>query len=110
MDKKCVPCTAGQLALTGSELKKQSEELEDGWTVVSEHHLEKSYSFKNFKDALAFVNVVGQIAEDEGHHPNFHLSWGAVKIELYTHKVNGLTPNDFILATLIDAAHVGHFG
>ena len=71
--------------------------------------MKKTYAFKNFKDALAFVNVVGQIAEDEGHHPDFYLTWGKVKIELYTHKVNGLTDNDFILAAKIEAAHVGHF-
>jgi 4a-hydroxytetrahydrobiopterin dehydratase len=73
-----------------------------GWEVIDHHHLHKSYSFPDFITALAFVNSVGDIAEDEGHHPDIHLTWGKVGIQIYTHKINGLTESDFILAAKID--------
>ena len=71
--------------------------------MVDEHHLSKGYDFKNFVDALAFVNKLGAVAEQEGHHPDIFLTWGKVKVEIYTHKIDGLTESDFILAAKCDA-------
>ena len=71
--------------------------------MISEHHLEKEYLFKNFQEALAFTNAVGAIAEEEGHHPDVLLSYGKVKIMLWTHKIDGLTESDFILAAKIES-------
>lgn len=104
--KKCTPCVAGAIPLKGEYLKPYLEELEEGWKVVGEHHLEKEYTFKNFKEALAFTNDLGAIAEDEGHHPDIHLSWGKVKVLLWTHKINGLSENDFIMAAKSDVCYL----
>lgn len=100
--KKCTPCQGGVPPLKGSSLVELCRQLGKGWKVIDEHHLEKEYSFKNFRDALAFTNAVGAIAEEEGHHPDISLSYGKVKIQLWTHKVNGLTESDFILAAKIE--------
>jgi 4a-hydroxytetrahydrobiopterin dehydratase len=85
----------------GDKLKELLSQLK-GWTVVDEHHLTKTYKFKDFAGPLAFVNEVGAIAEAEDHHPDLHLSWGKVAIELWTHKIGGLSESDFILAAKID--------
>jgi 4a-hydroxytetrahydrobiopterin dehydratase len=74
----------------------------DGWSVVDGHHLRKSYQFKNFADALAFVNRVGATAEEQDHHPDLHLAWGRVDITIWTHKIDGLTESDFVLAAKCD--------
>jgi 4a-hydroxytetrahydrobiopterin dehydratase len=73
-------------------------QLTSEWTINDSGHLEKKYSFRNFVDALAFVNQIGDLAEKEGHHPDIHLSYGKVRVELWTHKINGLTESDFIFA------------
>ena len=93
----------GILPLKGLDLTKLLEQLGSGWFVISEHHLEKEYKFKNFREALAFANLIGALAEAEGHHPDLFLSWGRVKVILFTHKIEGLSVNDFILAAKIDA-------
>ena len=99
-DRKCVPCTGSVPALTGEPLEKLKKELPQ-WTVVDEHHLVRQFRFPDFKQALAFVNRVGEIAEAEGHHPDILLGWGKAEITLWTHTVNGLTESDFILAAKI---------
>ncbi|MBF5060194.1 4a-hydroxytetrahydrobiopterin dehydratase [Candidatus Neptunochlamydia vexilliferae] len=104
--KKCVPCTIGGSSLKGEALKPLAEQLAEGWEVIEEHHLFKEYSFKNFKEALAFTNIIGRIAEEEGHHPDILLTWGKVALEIWTHKVGGLTESDFILAAKIEAEHI----
>jgi 4a-hydroxytetrahydrobiopterin dehydratase len=101
--KKCIPCSTSTPPLKGPELLKLLSSLTD-WKLNSDHHLEKEYIFKNFKEALAFTNVIGSIAEQEGHHPDLFLTWGKVKVVLWTHKIHGLSENDFILAAKIDAA------
>lgn len=101
--KHCVPCKGGVLPLKGEALLVLYRQLETGWQIVREHHLEKEYTFKNFRDSLAFVNRVGEIAEKEGHHPDLFLSWGKVKLTLWTHKIDGLTESDFIIAAKSDA-------
>ena len=101
--KKCVPCEGGIPALHGEAVARLAREL-DGWTVVEEHHLEKEYKFPNFVDALAYVNRLGEVAEREGHHPDIFLTWGKVKVTLWTHSVGGLSETDFIVAAKADAA------
>ncbi len=100
--KKCVPCSKNTPPLKGKELKSFFTQLQ-GWKLIDEHLIEKEYLFKDFKEALAFTNKVGTLAEQEGHHPDILLSWGKVKIELWTHKINGLSENDFIMAAKCDA-------
>jgi 4a-hydroxytetrahydrobiopterin dehydratase len=100
-EKHCVPCRGGVPPLKGEELKKMAAQVHD-WQVVQEHHLEKQYTFPDFKSALAFVNRAGAVAEQEGHHPDLYLSWGKVGVKTWTHKIDGLTESDFILAAKID--------
>lgn len=100
--KTCVPCTAGVQPLKGVQLSQLTEQLGNEWSVVDEHHLEKEYCFANFVEALAFTNRVGEVAENEGHHPNIYLSYGNVRIYLWTHKIDGLSESDFILAAKCD--------
>jgi len=100
-NKHCVPCRGGVPPLAGAALDDLKAQLA-GWEVVREHHLEKTYTFPDFQKALVFVNRAGAIAEQEGHHPDLHLSWGKVGVEIWTHKIDGLTESDFILAAKID--------
>ena len=100
-DKKCVPCRGGVPALKGAELEKLHQAVPD-WTVVDEHHLQREFRFPDFKQALDFVNRVGALAEEQGHHPDILLAWGKAGITLWTHKVDGLTESDFIMAAKID--------
>lgn len=102
--KKCVPCTVGTPPLSGNELQRLFNELEEGWKLVEEKQIEKSYRFKDFKGALAFVNDIGKIAEEEGHHPDIELTWGKVKVTLWTHKISGLSESDFVMAAKCDVA------
>lgn len=101
-DKSCTACQGGVEPLKGDTLKPYTDQLGEGWQVIDEHHLEKVFKFKNFKEALAFVNRVGEVAEAEGHHPNIEFTWGRAKIITYTHKIDGLHENDFILAAKVD--------
>jgi 4a-hydroxytetrahydrobiopterin dehydratase len=103
--KDCVPCKGGVPPLEGKALNDLLRQV-DGWTAVEGHHLTKTYPFKDFAGALAFVNKVGAIAEHEQHHPDIYLAWGKVRIEIWTHKINGLTESDFILAAKCDEALV----
>jgi 4a-hydroxytetrahydrobiopterin dehydratase len=100
-EKHCVPCRGGVPPLNGDALDKMKSQV-SGWQVVNDHHLEKNYPFPDFKTALDFVNRVGEIAEQEGHHPDLYLSWGKVGVKVWTHKIDGLTESDFILAAKMD--------
>lgn len=100
----CVPCRGGVPPLKGKAIDELLRKLGGGWKVVNEHHLEKTYSFKDFAEALAFTNRVGEIAEQEGHHPDIYLAWGRVRLEIWTHKIDGLTESDFVLAAKADQA------
>ncbi|MEX1012129.1 MAG: 4a-hydroxytetrahydrobiopterin dehydratase [Waddliaceae bacterium] len=102
--KECVPCKGGVAPLKGERLTKLHKELGNGWKVIDEHHLEKEYAFKNFKEGLAFVNKVGEIAERQKHHPDIYLSYTKVKVLVWTHKIDGLTESDCIFAAKCDAA------
>src|SRR5215471_5733495 len=100
-DKKCVPCRGGVPALKGAKLDALKPEI-PGWDVVNEHHLYRIFRFPDFKTALDFVNRVGGVAEEQGHHPDLLLAWGRVEATIFTHKIDGLTESDFILAAKID--------
>ena len=100
--EECIPCKGGVPPLKGEELAAVAGELGPSWRLVDEHHLEKEFRFPDFAQALSFTNAVGAIAEREGHHPDIHLAWGKVRIEIWTHKIDGLTRSDFILAAKID--------
>ena len=100
--KECVPCKGGVPPLKGDELRELQEKLGGGWRIVDEHHLEKEYKFKNFREALSFTNKIGELAESKGHHPDIYLAWGKVKLTLWTHKIDGLTESDFIFAAKAD--------
>jgi len=99
--RECVPCKGGVPPLKGEALKPLLKQLR-GWEVVNEHHLSKTYKFPDFKSALAFVNRVGGLAEQQGHHPDIFLAWGRVGLTIWTHKIDGLTESDFILAAKAD--------
>jgi 4a-hydroxytetrahydrobiopterin dehydratase len=97
----CVPCSGYAQALRGAEIDRLCSELA-GWDVEHEHHLARTFTFPDFAGALAFANRVGAIADELGHHPDLHVSWGRVRVEVWTHKVDGLTEADFVLASKID--------
>jgi len=99
--KTCVPCRGGVPPLAGEELTRISREVPQ-WRVVEGHHITRAFMFSNFRDALTFVNKVGELAEEQGHHPDIFLTWGKAEITTWTHKINGLTESDFILAAKID--------
>ena len=99
--KSCVPCRGGVPPLAGKELEALAREVPQ-WKVVDGHHIVRSFTFPDFKQALAFVNKVGAIAEEQGHHPDILLGWGKAEITTWTHKIDGLTESDFILAAKID--------
>ena len=103
--KRCVPCRGGVPPLTGEELRSLHSVLDGAWELVDEHHIEKEYRFEDFQEALAFTNKVGELAEDEGHHPDIHLAWGKVKLTIWTHKIDGLTESDFVLAAKADTLY-----
>ncbi len=101
-EKKCIPCRGGVPALKGDDLIVLLQELQEDWQIVDEHLLEKEYDFEDFISALAFAVKVGELAEENQHHPTIVLSYGEVRILLWTHKSEGLTESDFILASKID--------
>ena len=88
--------------MKGAELASLARELDSGWQVVEERKLEKEYQFKDFREALGFTNKIGELAEAQGHHPDICLAWGKVKLAIWTHKINGLTVSDFVLAAKAD--------
>lgn len=102
-DGVCVPCQGGVPPLAREEAEALLARLgPNGWHLVEGHHLEKEYGFPDFVSALAFVNRLGELAEREGHHPDVHLAWGRVRLAIWTHKIDGLTESDFVLAAKAD--------
>ena len=99
--KTCVPCRGGTPPLAGKELEALAKQV-PGWKVVNGHHIVRNFTFPDFRQALTFINKVGEIAEQQGHHPDILLSWGKAEITTWTHKIDGLTESDFILAAKID--------
>lgn len=100
--RECEPCHGDVPPLEGEELDALLDELPAGWEAVDGHHLAKTFDFDDFVSALDFVNEVGELAEEQGHHPDLHLSWGEVTVEIWTHAIDGLSENDFVLAAKIE--------
>jgi 4a-hydroxytetrahydrobiopterin dehydratase len=105
--RRCVPCRGDTPPLRGEALARLLAELGGGWRAEGERHLEKEYRFPDFRSALAFTNQVGELAERESHHPDIHLAWGRVRLEIWTHRIGGLTESDFVLAAKADALREG---
>jgi len=103
-ERQCVPCRGGMPPMKGDEITEMSSQLPD-WQVVNEHHLQRNYRFKDFRETLDFVNRVGELAEEQGHHPDICFGWGKADITIWTHKIDGLTESDFVLAAKIDKLH-----
>jgi 4a-hydroxytetrahydrobiopterin dehydratase len=100
-ERQCVPCRGGVPPLAGIEIDELLGELQ-GWQVIDQHHLQKLYPFKDFRETLTFVNRIGELAEAQGHHPDICFGWGKADVTIWTHKINGLTESDFVLAAKID--------
>ena len=98
----CTPCKGGVGPLNGPDIEDLLSKLSENWQVIEEHHLERTYKFRNFRDGLDFVNRLGSLAEEQNHHPDIYLSWGKVKVTMWTHKINGLHESDFVMAAKID--------
>ncbi len=81
---------------------KLLEQIDEDWSIVNNRHIERSWTFEDFMGALEFVNSAGEICENENHHADFEFGWGRVKVLIWTHKINGLTESDFILAAKLD--------
>jgi 4a-hydroxytetrahydrobiopterin dehydratase len=99
--KTCVPCKGGTPPLKGEELDEFRRQVPE-WEVVEEHHLRRRFRFKTFRESLRFVNEVGELAEEQGHHPDVGFGWGYAEITVWTHKIDGLTKSDFIFAAKVD--------
>jgi 4a-hydroxytetrahydrobiopterin dehydratase len=100
-DQQCIPCRGGVPPLAKNRVAALQKELGGGWDVNPAGHLERAYDFKDFQGALQFANAVGAIAEEQGHHPDLYVRWGQCRVEIWTHKISGLTESDFYLAAKI---------
>jgi 4a-hydroxytetrahydrobiopterin dehydratase len=103
-DQQCVPCRGGVPPLSSARANQLLAELGDGWLLDDAGHLSRKFEFRNFVEALAFANSVGDIAEEQAHHPDLYVAWGKCRVEIWTHKINGLTESDFYLAAKISRA------
>jgi 4a-hydroxytetrahydrobiopterin dehydratase len=103
-DQQCIPCRGGVPPLAADRAQALLAELGDGWALTDDGHLTREYQFKNFVDALAFANRVGVIAEQQAHHPDIYVAWGKCRVDIWTHKIDGLTESDFFLAAKVSRA------
>jgi 4a-hydroxytetrahydrobiopterin dehydratase len=101
-ERRCKPCKGNMPPMKGEDLARYRKELGDGWNVIGEHHLEKAFKLKDWHEAVALTDRIAELADQEDHHPDIVLSYGKVKVTLWTHKIDGLSENDFILAAKID--------
>ena len=101
-DRNCIPCKGGVPPLDHAQVSALLPQV-DGWQSVDDHHLSKTFKFKDFGAALAFVDRVGAMADEQWHHPDIYLAWGTVRIDIWTHKIDGLTESDFVFAAKCDA-------
>jgi 4a-hydroxytetrahydrobiopterin dehydratase len=103
-ERHCKPCKGNMSPMKGEDLTRYRKELGEGWNVIGEHHLEKEFKRKDWREAVSLTNKIAELADQEDHHPDVVLSYGKVKVTLWTHKIDGLSENDFILAAKIDNA------
>jgi len=106
-DKQCIPCRGGVPPLADEKARSLLAELGGGWSLDARGHLSREYEFGNFVEALDFANRVGEIAEEQAHHPDLYVAWGKCRVEIWTHKIDGLTESDFYLAAKISRAAAG---
>lgn len=97
-EQHCIPCRGDTPVLKGKELQEFYNQLDESWALENEHHLTCEFEFKNFREALEFTNRIGEMSEKQGHHPDIYLTWGHVKLKVYTHAIDGLSKSDFIWA------------
>ncbi len=102
-ERRCEPCRSGTPPLGEGEIGPLRAQLDPDWEIVDGHHLRRNLRFSNFREALAYTNRVGEMAEEQGHHPDLYLAWGKVRVEIWTHKIDGLHEADFIFAARCDA-------
>ncbi|MFZ9065983.1 MAG: 4a-hydroxytetrahydrobiopterin dehydratase [bacterium] len=107
--RQCVPCRGGVPPLKGDALAVLLQELQNGWKMINEHHLQKDYVFPSYQEALRFTNLIANLAESEGHHPELTLSFRNVRVSYWTHKIDGLVESDFIMAAKSDLIHANEF-
>lgn len=100
-DKQCIPCRGEVPPLDDSRARELLAELGNEWILNEDGHLSREYKFSNFMDALGFANRVGEIAEEQAHHPDLYVAWGKCRVEIWTHKIGGLTESDFYLAAKV---------
>lgn len=103
LSRHCQPMGDNAQPLKGEALEHYTDAISDRWTVVDEHHLEGTFEFENFVEALEFTNEAGEVAEEQGHHPEITVTWGKTTVRIWTHDIDGLSENDFILAARIEA-------
>lgn len=99
--RECVPCRGGVPPLKGDQIVSLLSQLK-GWQVIDEHHLVKNYKLADFREAQDLVVRIGELAESQGHHPDICFGWGYCDVKIWTHKIDGLTESDFVLAAKID--------
>lgn len=103
-DNRCIPCRGGVPPLSEDKSQELLQQLDEGWALNSVGHLEREYRFKNFNGAMELANSVAAIADDEDHHPDLYIAWGKCRVEIWTHKISGLTESDFFFAAKVDRA------
>ena len=103
-EQKCIPCSGGVPPLANERAQALLRELDPGWSLNAQGHLERAYGFADFAQAMRFANKLAEVAESEGHHPDLHIAWGRCRVEIWTHKIGGLTESDFYLAAKADRA------
>jgi len=101
-NRECVPCKGSVPPMTVQEAEGMKSGVNADWDVIDGHHLARVWTFRDFESALDFVNAAGAICEQQGHHADFEFGWGRVKALIWTHKIDGLTESDFILAAKFD--------
>ena len=109
VQKQCIPCRGGIPPLKGDALQALFDQLEKSWEMLDEHHLQKDYAFDSYREAVRFTNLIADLAESEGHHPELLLSFRNVRVSIWTHKIDGMVENDFIFAAKSDQTHVNEF-
>ncbi len=103
-DNKCIPCRGGVPPMEMDRARELLTKLDKGWALNAAGHLERQYGFGDFVEAMDFANRVTEIAEEENHHPDLHIAWARCVVEIWTHKIQGLTESDFFFAAKADRA------